>query len=251
MRFHWTRMTLKNLMIHRWLASCLWFLLMMCLGAAEVLAQSGGGQAASGLKEALTTGTANAINLIGRPGGYFSNPAIKIGFPKNLGLVETGLRRVGYGPQIDKFIRSMNSAAESAAPKAKPIFIDAIENMGFSDAQRIVTQGGHSATDYFQKKTTPELTAAFTPVVEQEMAKYSVTKQYDALIGHYQSGTIGNLSSILGGGATKPSLDINGYVVSKALDGLFYEVGQQEEKIRTNPVARVTPLLKSVFGNGR
>lgn len=242
---------MKNLTIRRWFASCLWLLLIICFGAAGVRAQSEGGQAASALKEALTTGTANAINLVGRPGGYFSNPAIRIGFPKSLSLVETGLRGIGYGPQIDQFIRSMNSAAEAAAPKAKPIFLHAIESMSFSDARRIVTGGGHSATDYFQKKTTPELTAAFTPIVKQEMAKYSVIKQYDDLIGHYQAGTIGRLGSMLGGGgAAKPSLDINTYVVNKALDGLFYEVGQQEEKIRTNPAAQVTPLLKSVFGSG-
>jgi hypothetical protein len=82
------------------------------------------------------------------------------------------------------------------------------------------------------------------------MAKYSVTKRYDDLIGHYQAGAVGSLGSMLGDGTAKPSLDIDSYVVSKALDGLFYEVGQQEEKIRTNPAAQVTPLLKSLFGGG-
>jgi Protein of unknown function (DUF4197) len=95
------------------------------------------------------------LSIVGRPGGYFSNPAIKIGFPKNLELVESGLRGIGYGPQIDRFIHSMNSAAEAAAPKAKPIFMNAIGGMSFSDAQRIIRQGGHSATDYFQKKPLP------------------------------------------------------------------------------------------------
>jgi hypothetical protein len=235
-------------MIRRWFAPGLWILLMICLGAPDVRAQLGGAQAASGLKEALTTGTASAVSLIGKPGGYLSNPAIKIGFPKDLSLVEKGLRGIGYGPQVDQFIRSMNSAAEAAAPKAQPIFTNAIESMSFGDAQKIVTEGGHSATDYFQKKTTPELTAAFTPVVKQEMEKFSVTKQYDDLVGHYQTGAIGSLGSLLGGGAGKPNLDINSYVVRKALDGLFYEVGKEEEKIRTNPAAQVTPLLKSVFG---
>ncbi len=235
-------------MIRIWFASCFSVLLVMCLSASEVHAQLDSGEAASGLKEALTSGTANAINLIGKPGGYLSNPAIKIGFPKNLSLVEKALRAMGYGPTIDDFVRSMKSAAEAAAPKAQPIFTSAIESMSFSDAQKIVTQGGHSATDYFQKKTTPELTAAFTPVVKQEMAKYSVTKQYDDLIGHFQTSAMSNLGGMLGGGAAKPSLDINSYVVHGALNGLFYEVGQQEEKIRTNPAAQVTPLLKSVFG---
>jgi len=95
--------------------------------------------------------------------------------------------------------------------------------MVFSDAQRIVRLGGHSATDYFQKKATPELAAAFTPVVQREMAKYSVTKQYNDLLGHYETGAIGGLGHMLGAGAAaKPSLDINSYVVSKALDGLAH-----------------------------
>ena len=130
-------------MIRIWLASCFWVLLVMCLGASEVRAQLNSGEAASGLKEALTSGTANAINLIGKPGGYLSNPAIKIGFPKNLSLVEKALRGMGFGPKIDDFVRSMNSAAEAAAPKAQPIFTSAIESMSFSDAPcRITASGG-------------------------------------------------------------------------------------------------------------
>ncbi len=239
-------------MIRLRLAVSIALLLMLSLGAANVRAQLDSSQAASGLKEALSTGTANAIKLVGRPGGYLSNPAIKIGFPKNLALAEKALRGLGYGPQVDAFIRSMNSAAEAAAPKAEPIFTHAIESMSFSDAQKIVSAGGHSATDYFQRKTTPDLTAAFAPVVKQEMAKYSVTRQYDDLIGHYQTGAMGSLGSMLGGNnREKPSLDIDSYVVSKALAGLFYEVGQQEVKIRTNPAAQVTPLLKTIFGGGR
>jgi len=155
---------------------------------------------------------------------------------------------MGYGPQIDQFVLSMNRAAEAAAPKAQPIFVNAIQSMSFSDAQQIVSRGGHSATDYFQRKTTPELNTAFTPIVKQTMAQNSVTKQYDDLIDHYQTGAMGNLGSMLGGHGAAPSLDINSYVVSKSLDGLFYMVGQEEQKIRTNPAAQVTPLLKQVFG---
>jgi hypothetical protein len=151
------------------------------------------------------------------------------------------------GSQIDQFVDSMNHAAEAAAPKAQPIFTDAITGMSFSDAQGILTKGGHSATDYFQRKTTPQLTQAFTPVVKDSMSKYSVTKQYDDLMGKYQSGAIGSLGGMLGG-SSPTNFDINSYVVKKALDGLFYEVGQEEEKIRTNPAAQVTPLLRSVFG---
>ncbi len=206
--------------------------------------------AAAGLKEALTTGTADAVSMLGKPGGYSSNPAVKIQFPKNLQMIATALRGMGYGPQIDQFVKSMNDAAEAAAPKAQPIFVNAIQSMSFSDAQQIVTKGGHSATDYFQRKTTPELTTAFTPIVKQTMEQNSVTKQYDDLMGKYSSGAMGSLGSMLGGHGATPNLDINSYVVSKSLDGLFYMVGQEEEKIRTNPAAQVTPLLKEVFGGG-
>jgi len=202
-------------------------------------------QAASGLKEALTTGTADAVNLLGKPGGYFSNPAVKIAFPQKLQMLDKALRGMGYGKQIDDLVLSMNRAAETAAPKAQPIFVNAIQSMSFGDAQKIVSRGGHSATDYFQRKTTPDLTKAFAPIVKQTMAQNSVTKQYNDLIGKYQSGPLA-MGGLLGGAA--PSLDINSYVVEKSLDGLFYMVGQQEQKIRTNPAAQVTPLLKQVFG---
>lgn len=203
-------------------------------------------QAADGLKEALVDSTTGAVNLVGRPGGYFNDQAIKILLPSQLKPVETGLRAIGAGPQIDKFVLSMNRAAESAAPKAVPIFEDAISKMTFSDAQRIVTGGGTSATDYFKAKTSGELTDAFTPIVKQSMATYSVTKQFDALMGKYQSGSA--LGGLMGGMGEK--FDIDHYVVEKSLDGLFYMVGQEERKIRTNPAAQVTPLLREVFGGG-
>jgi hypothetical protein len=204
--------------------------------------------AAAALKEALTTGTSDAVSVLGKPGGYSSNPAVKIELPQKLQMVATALRGMGYGPQIDQFVKSMNDAAEAAAPKAQPIFVNAIQTMSISDAQQIVAKGGHSATDYFQRKTTPELTTAFTPIVKQTMDQNQVTKQYDDLMGKYSTGSMGGLGSMLGGHGAMPSFDINSYVVSKSLDGLFYMVGQEEEKIRTNPAAQVTPLLKSVFG---
>jgi len=225
-------------------AFCMVVLSMFCFATSAVNAQD----AAAGLKEALTTGTADAVSTLGKPGGYFSNPAVKIGLPQKLQVVATALRGMGYGPQIDQFVLSMNNAAEAAAPNAQPIFVNAIQSMSFTDAQQIVSKGGHSATDYFQRKTTPELTTAFTPIVKQAMGQNSVTKQYDDLIGKYQTGAMGNLGSMLGGHSAAPNLDINSYVVNKSLDGLFYMVGQEEQKIRTNPAAQVTPLLKEVFG---
>lgn len=202
-------------------------------------------QAAQGIKEALLTGAANAVQQTGRKDGFFGDPAIKILMPEKLRLVESGLRAIGYGPKVDDFVLSMNRAAEAAAPQAQPIFVKAIENMTFTDAQRIVSGGKHSATDYFKQKTSAELTAAFTPIVKKTMSQYAVVKQYDDLIGQYQSGPLA-MGGLLGGAA--PSLDINSYVVQKSLDGLFYMIGQQEQKIRTNPAAQVTPLLRQVFG---
>lgn len=208
----------------------------------------GQGQAAAGIKEALLTGAVDAVHLTGRPNGYFGNSAIKILLPKSLRPLETGLRAVGYGPKIDQFVLSMNRAAEAAAPLAEPIFKRAILNMTFTDAQRIISGGGHSATDYFKAKTSRELTVAFTPIVKKTMAQNDVTRQYDDLVGRYQSGPMG-LGGMLGG--VTGNFDITSYVVRKSLDGLFYMIGQQEQKIRTNPAAQVTPLLRQVFGGLR
>ncbi len=220
----------------------------VAVASASKATAAGESQAAAGLKEALVTSTVEAVHLTGKPNGYFANPAIKIQLPQKLHLVDKGLRAVGYGPQLDQFVLSMNRAAETAAPKAEPIFKNAITGMTFSDAQGIVSGGKHSATDYFKRKTSRELTAAFTPIVKSTMAQYSVTKQYDDLMGKYQSGPLA-MGGMFGGATQK--LDITSYVVQKSLDGLFFVVGQEEEKIRTNPAAQITPLLKQVFGSLR
>ena len=233
-------------MMRRVAAICVIVFSIGALLATTVRAQD----VAAGLKEALSTGTTNAVSMLGKPGGYFDNPAVKIQLPAKLQVVGTALRGMGYGPQIDQFVKSMNDAAEAAAPKAQPIFVGAIQNMSIGDAQQILSKGGHSATDYFQRKTTPDLTRAFTPIVKQAMDQNGVARQYNDLIGKYQGGALGGLGGMLGGagGGGAPSLDINSYVVQKSLDGLFYMVGQEEQKIRTNPAAQVTPLLKQVFG---
>jgi len=203
------------------------------------------GQAAAGLKQALLTSTTEAVDLTGRLNGYFGNKAIKILLPQQLAPVERGLRTVGYGPQIDQFILSMNRAAETAAPKAEPIFRRAITNISFADARRIVSGGGHSATDYFRRKTSDDLRIAFVPIVTKTMARYDVTKQYHNLLTQYRSGPMG-IGGLLGG--VTQNFDLNKYVTQKALDGLFVVMGQEEVKIRTDPAARLTPLLRQVFG---
>lgn len=191
----------------------------------------------SGLKEALKIGTENTVTLTGRQDGYFRNQAIKILMPERLQTLEKGLRMVGYGPQVDEFVLSMNRAAERAAPAAKEIFWDAIGEMTFDDARRILSGGDTAATQYFKTKTTDRLTTAFQPVVDQAMNEVGVTRQYKELVGRYQAIPF----------ARSETLNIDHYVVTKALDGLFYVLGEEERRIRTNPAARVTDLLKEVF----
>lgn len=193
---------------------------------------------ASGLKEALQVGTDNAVRSTGQPDGYFGNPAIKILMPEKLRTLEKGLRAVGYGPAVDDFVLSMNRAAERAAPQAKAIFWDAILEMSFTDARNILSGGDTAATDYFRDKTTDKLAAAFTPIVEEAMDEVGVTRQYNELVGRARA--IPFLKTEL--------LDINEYVVTKALDGLFHVLAEEERKIRQEPAARVTELLKEVFG---
>lgn len=192
----------------------------------------------SGLKQALQVGADNAVKLTGRPGGYFNNAAIKILMPKNMRTLETGLRTMGYGPQVDEFILSMNRAAERAAPQARRIFRDAILNMTIGDARRILSGGDTAATEYFRAATSDQLSAAFKPIVSKSMDEVGATRQYKQLIGRYQQIPFAN----------SPSLDIDNYVVAKSLDGLFFMLGEEEKKIRKNPAARVTTVLREVFG---
>lgn len=193
---------------------------------------------AAGLKEALQVGTSNAVKLTGTVDGYFANQAIKILMPERLRTVERGLRTVGYGEQVDELVLGMNRAAERAAPQARQIFGNAIGEMTFDDARRIL--GGHetAATDYFKEKTTDRLTTAFRPVVERSMSEVGVTRQYRELSGRARAVPFLRVESF----------DLDQYVVGKALDGLFVVVADEERMIRTNPTARVTDLLKDVFG---
>ena len=192
----------------------------------------------NGLKEALKVATQNTVNLTGQKDGYFANQAIKILMPKKLGRLEKPLRMVGYGPQVDEFVLSMNRAAERAAPSAKKIFGDAVAQMTFDDAQKVLNGGDTAATDYFKGKTTDKLTAAFRPVVEKSMNEVGVTRKYKEMVGRYEAIPF----------SKDIAFDPDQYVVEKAMDGLFYVLGQEEKKIRSNPAARVNDLLKEVFG---
>ena len=190
------------------------------------------------LKEALQVGTENAVKLTGKTDGYFTNQAIKILLPEKLESLESGLRLVGYGSQVDELVLGMNRAAEHAAPQAKQIFFDAIGDMTIDDAKKILDGPQTAATDYFKTKTTGKLTTAFTPIVQQSMSQVGVSQKYEELLGRAKSIPFLNVEQY----------DLDHYVVGKSLDGLFHVVGEQEVAIRTNPSARVTDLLKEVFG---
>lgn len=206
------------------------------LGLGHRLSES---QIVAGLKEALQVGTANTVKQTGRVDGYFKNEAIKILLPEKLRKMEPALRVAGYGQQVDELVLSMNRAAERAAPRAKQIFWDAIKQMTFDDARTILTGPDTAATNYFRQKTTPHLISAFTPIVQQAMNDVGVARRYKEVVGRYQ-----NIPFV----KTEP-FDLDQYVVEKSLDGLFYVLGEEERKIRRDPAARVTKLLRDVFSS--
>lgn len=191
-----------------------------------------------GLKEALNVGAKNAIRYLGKDNGYFANQAVKILLPSEVQKAEKVLRGVGFGPQLDEFTLSMNRAAEKAAPLAADLFANAISEMSFDDANKILRGGNTAATDYLKGKTYDKLLTLFEPSVRKTMGEYKVTQQYNAITGKVQ-----NLPLV----GKAINLDVNHYVSSKALDGLFYMLAREEADIRTNPKARVTSLLRDVF----
>jgi hypothetical protein len=192
---------------------------------------------AAGLREALQVSTANAVALVGKPDGFLKNDAIRIPLPEKLNTVGRGLRMVGMGAPLDELEVGMNRAAEQATPRAKAIFLAALKKMTFDDARRIWSGHDTAATEYFRGASAADLTAAFTPIVHAQLAKLGVIKQYNSVI-----------QSTPGGSAFAVKFDLDKYVVGKTLDGLFYTLGQEEKKIRKDPAAQTTALLRTVFG---
>ena len=193
---------------------------------------------AAGLKEALSVGSKNAVKIVSQADGYFKNPAIKIPLPEKVRKVERPLRKIGLGKQVDEFIVTMNRAAEKAAPAARDIFVGAVKEMTIQDAMGILRGGDTAATEYMRSKTHDKLYSAFKPTVSKAVKDVGVTRSYQQLVDKAKKSRL----------ITDASLDLDHHVTSKALDGLFYMVAQEEKKIRKDPVARVTDLLKKVFG---
>jgi hypothetical protein len=197
------------------------------------------GEIAGGLKQALEIGAQNATGKVSQLNGFFGNTLIKVLMPPEAKKVETTLRSVGMGSYVDKAILSMNRAAEDASTKALPIFVNAIKSMTISDAVSILRGGNDAATQYLRSKTTASLTTAFRPVIEQSLDKVNATAYWAEVFTLYNK---------LPTTRSKVNPDLAAYVTERALNGVFVYIAEEEGKIRSNPAARITDLLKKVFG---
>ena len=191
-----------------------------------------------GLKEALRIGTGNAVKTVSKVDGYYKNPNIRIPLPAPVQKMEKAMIALGYGPELEEFELSMNRAAEQAAPEAKTLFWDTIKQMTFADARKILDGGDNEATLYFKEKTEDRLRQIFKPIVHEAMSAVGVTRSYQHLDAKVRTIPFANTLSF----------DLDQYVTDGALGGLFSRLAEEERKIRQDPAARVTDLLKEVFG---
>lgn len=199
-------------------------------------------EAASGIRAALDQGISAAIAQVGRQGGYFNDPLIQIGLPSQLEDIRSQLGRIGLAGPLDELKLQLNRGAEAAAPQARSIFTGAVQRLTIQDAMGIVNGGPRSATDYFQRQTTPALIRLFTPVMEQSLQQAGAIQTYD------------NLAARLDRVPFAPDLaadtkqDLIRFGVDGGLEGLFTYIGEEEEAIRRDPVKRTSDILRRVFG---
>ncbi len=192
----------------------------------------------SGLKEALRVGSETVVSQLSKMDGFNADSAIHIPLPENFETVKKALAKVGYSDMLDDLELKLNRAAEAATPKAKELFGKAITEMSIDDVQTIYKGPEDSATQYFRGKMTPELTKEMTPVVEESLSKVGAVQAYDDVMGKYKS--IPFMPDVKG--------DLNGYVVEKGMDGIFYYLAKEEAAIRSEPLKQTTTLLKRLFG---
>ena len=195
--------------------------------------------AADGIKEALVNGTGESVKLVSVINGYWGNPEIKIPFPPEAAEIESKLKAIGLSKKVDEFNESMNHAAEKAADEAKPIFIAAIKGMTVKDAINIVRGSDNAATIYLKNTTSTELINKFRPPIKTSLDNVNATKYWSDLISIYNKIPM----------VKKMNPDLTQYVTQKAIDGLFIMIAREELKIRKDPMARTSELLKKVFGN--
>jgi hypothetical protein len=195
--------------------------------------------AADGIKEALVNGTGESVKVVSVVNGFWGNPEIKIPFPTEAQEMESRLRGIGMGKKVDEFNESMNHAAEKAATEAKPIFVSAIKGMTVKDAINIVRGANNAATVYLKNTTSPELIQKFQPIIKTSLDQVDATKYWSDLITMYNKIPM----------VKKMNPNLTEYVTQKAIDGLFVMIAKEELKIRKDPMARTSELLKRVFGN--
>lgn len=205
---------------------------------AVSLDQLSSGDATAGLKAALDQGVASAVASLGKPDGFWGNPKVRIPLPENMQRARSAMKLMGRSGEFDDLERAVNRAAEDAVPQAKQLLTGAVKSMTVEDAKGILRGGNDSVTQFFKAKTAPQLTERFLPVVTKVTAKSGLAQQYNALAG--QAAQFGLVKS--------DESTIERYVTQKALDGLYAMIGEEERKIRANPVAAGSDLIRKVFG---
>lgn len=194
--------------------------------------------AGSGVRQALSRGAELAVGSLGKQDGFLANPKVKIPLPGVLDDAESAMRMFGMGKQADELVETMNRAAENAVAEALPILSDAIRRMTLQDAKAILTGGDDSVTQYFRRTSSERLTAKFLPVVKAATGRLQLARQYNSLAGKAASFGL----------VDKKDADIDSYVTNKAMDGLFLIIGEEERKLRANPLEAGSSLLRKVFG---
>jgi len=204
-------------------------------------------QLASGLKEALGKGLQQAVAELGHEGGFLTNLHVRIPLPQQLHTVEKTLRTLGQQKLADEFVTAMNHAAEQAVPEATSVFGDAIKKLTIADATTILAGKQDAATTYFRRVTETNLFERFLPVVKKTTEATGATAAYKRILDQVSGNKY--VGSFLGAALTPESLDLDGYITHKAMDGLFKIVADEEKRIRADPVARTSELLRKVFGS--
>ncbi len=194
---------------------------------------------AAGLREALRVATDRTVVSTSKLDGFLGNALIRIVMPEQFEVAAKTLRAVGFGKQVDELEIGMNRAAERAAGEATEVFLNAITQMTLEDAFSILNGGDNAVTNYFRSRTEESLHERFKPIVTEKMSEIGLYKVYNGLTDYYNKLPL----------VTTPALDLDEYVTQHALKGLFTVLGQEEKRIRTDPLARTTDLLRRVFGN--
>ena len=207
--------------------------------AGSLFSSLSDGDAASGIRAALERGASSAVGLLGKADGFMGNPKVKIPLPGVLKKAAKLLKATGQGASVDELITAMNRAAEAAVPQAKELLVSAVKSMSVDDGRKILAGGDNAVTKFFADKTREPLGVKFLPIVTQATEKVSLAEKYNAVAG--KAAGMGLLD--------KKDANVQEYVTGKALDGLYFMIGEEEKKIRQDPIGTGSDILKKVFGS--